>query len=186
MSYYLNKKNYLERIFGSKVIIEKTHINILDTGKSYPIINNVIICDSEITKAAKDVQRSFGNEWNSFNFIADEHVEEFDRYFDIVELNNLNNKVICDLGCGMGRWASIMMQKTNPDIMVCVDFSDAIYDCQKNLNAFDNTIFIKADILAHPFAKDFCDFMYCLGVLHHTTTPSLAAVRSLKSCSQSS
>lgn len=183
MSYYLNKQNYLERIFGSKVMIDIDSISVLDTGKEYPIIDNVIICDSSMLVEALDVQKSFGDEWEAFNFIAHEHVEEFDRYFDLVALDGLNNKVVCDLGCGMGRWASIMLEKASPDIMVCVDFSDAIYECQKNLKDCDNAIFIKADILSHPFGNDFCDFMYCLGVLHHTTSPALEAVRSLKACS---
>lgn len=183
MSHYLNKKQYLERIFASEVNIEEDRITISETGKIFPIIDNVIICDSIILDAARDVQTSFGDEWKAFNFIADEHGEEFDRYFDLVELDGLENKIVCDLGCGMGRWASIMLQKANPDLVVCVDFSEAIYECQRNLASFDNTVFIKADILAHPFGKDFCDFMYCLGVLHHTTTPALQAVRSLRPCS---
>ena len=183
MNHYANKQKYLERIFSSKVSIEESQIRILETGSSYPIVDNVIICDSAIVEAAKDIQTSFGDEWKAFNFISDEHQEEFDSYFDLVKIDNLDGKVVCDLGCGMGRWASIMLQRTSPDIMICVDFSEAIYDCQHNLAEYDNTIFIKADILAHPFAEDFCDFMYCLGVLHHTTTPALQVVRHLRPCS---
>jgi hypothetical protein len=37
-----------------------------------------------------------------------------------------------------------------------------------------------ADLQALPFRKDFCDFLVCLGVLHHLPTPCLEAVRGLR------
>ena len=183
MTYYSEKKKQLEKIFGSKITVGSDYLLIHETGKKYQIQDKVIICDSSLLVEALDVQKSFGEEWQAFNFIGSEHLEEFDRYFDLVKMSDLNDKVVCDLGCGMGRWASVLMNKASPKALICVDFSDAIYECKNNLKDHNNVIFIKADILKHPFDNNFCDFMYCLGVLHHTTTPALKAVRALRSSS---
>ena len=43
-----------------------------------------------------------------------------------------------------------------------------------------NTLFFMGDIKALPFADDFCDFLFCLGVLHHLPAPCLDEVRALR------
>ena len=63
-----------------------------------------------------------------------------------------------------------------------VDFSDAIFEACRNLDGAGNALFFMADIKRLPFAPDFCDFLFCLGVLHHLPTPCLDEVRALKKC----
>ncbi|OGS34371.1 MAG: hypothetical protein A2293_12245 [Elusimicrobia bacterium RIFOXYB2_FULL_49_7] len=61
-----------------------------------------------------------------------------------------------------------------------VDFSDAIFVARKNLAASSHCLFFMGDIQRLPFAKDFADFIFCLGVLHHLPSPCLGEVRKLK------
>ena len=62
-----------------------------------------------------------------FDKIEPEHESEFDMYFSQVDLGSLNNKVVCDVGCGMGRWSWILLNKIAPSHLICIDFSDAIF-----------------------------------------------------------
>ena len=45
--------------------------------------------------------------------ITKEHYDEFELYFDLVDVNKLNDKVVCDFGCGIGRWSKILIDKVN-------------------------------------------------------------------------
>jgi len=64
--------------------------------------------------------------------------------------------------------------------IILVDFSDSIFIARKNLQGANNCLFFMADLKKLPFASDFCDFLFCLGVLHHLPTPCLEEVLSLK------
>ena len=81
------------------------------SGKVYPIKNDVIVCDISLSSESNDIQTSFGEEWQRFDKIEPEHESEFDMYFSQVDLGSLNNKVVCDVGCGMGRWSWILLNK---------------------------------------------------------------------------
>lgn len=177
MGYYDDKKELLDQIFGcdTKLGHQRLHAG----SKEYEIIDDVIHINTDISKESRDIQQSFGEEWSSFNFIEGQHDEEFDRYFDLVNLEELNGGDLCDLGCGMGRWSKILLRRCSPRYLVCVDFSDAIYAARKNLFEHQNVIYIKADILKLPFATNSFHFMFSLGVLHHTTTNALDATRTL-------
>ena len=121
--YYKNNIDTLIRIFGTSNIRFEDNL-LLVNEKQYPIIDDVIVtlspdqypsdlknrlhlksaCENQSEFIAKDIQYTFGEEWKKFNDIKPEHAEEFKQYFDIVDLNSLKSKCICDLGCGIGRW----------------------------------------------------------------------------------
>lgn len=197
--YYQDKIKSLESIFGGdKIALEP---NILIVGnKKYPIINDVIILskpnkytdfvreelrvkedisnNKENKTFAEDIQYTFGEEWKQYNKFLAEHREEFLQYFDIVSLDTLQNLQICDLGCGNGRW-SYYLKDTCKEIIL-IDFSDSIFIARKNLAEANNCLFFMADLKNLPFRDDFCDFLFCLGVLHHLPTSCLDEVLSLK------
>lgn len=192
--YYKDKISSLSEIFGYEKI-ELVHDKIIIGEKVFPIIDDVIIAlsppkytpkvkqllnvSSKIEKKdfAEDIQETFGAEWEEYNEILPEHKLEFESYFDLIDLNDLKDKRVTDLGCGIGRWAHFVAPIARE--MVLVDFSDAVFVARNNLRQNPNCIFIMSDILDLPFEEKFSDFIYCLGVLHHLPVDCLDATRKL-------
>lgn len=200
--YYANKLGTLKNIFGSNDIILGTNCLAVD-GHIYPIINDVIIlldpsqypnslkcriekrqeaakdkATVEPSDFAEDIQFTFGEEWQRFPDILPEHKQEFLQYFDLVNLSELRNHRVCDLGCGIGRWSFFLNDKCRELIMV--DFSEAIFVARRNLANTKNTFFFMGDLKKLPFRNDFADFLFCLGVLHHLPTSAIDEVRMLQ------
>jgi len=194
--YYDDKIDSLRDIFGSDDLqLQEGHLLVGE--KSYPIVDDVIILlDPEQYPAALqarlavnsgavqnreefagDIQYTFGEEWKTYNKVLPEHEREFNEYFDIVDISSLEKARVCDLGCGIGRWAHFLHNRVGE--MLLVDFSEAIFEARRNLADADNVLFFMADLKCLPFRDDFADFLYCLGVLHHLPTPALQEVRML-------
>jgi SAM-dependent methyltransferase len=195
--YYDDKLKLLRDIFGAETIELGDHQVTVD-GKVYPILDDVIIAldpaqypesirqrlgmsvddnPNEVSEFAKDIQKTFGAEWQKFRSVMSEHEEEFRQYFDVVDLETLGEKRVCDLGCGMGRWSHFFQDKVRE--LVLVDFSDAIFVARGNLKDATNAVFVMADVTRLPFRSDFADFAFSLGVLHHLPIDALQVVRTL-------
>jgi SAM-dependent methyltransferase len=193
VSYYKDKVESLRRIFGTNDLsLEGDALQV--AGRLYPIVQDVIVLlpperrPASVTGArpggpsdagfAPDVQDTFGREWTMYQEVLPEHEEEFRRYFDLVDLEGLRAARVCDLGCGIGRWSRFLADRCRE--LVLVDFSDAIFVARRNLASCPRALFFMGDIRALPFSEDFCDFLFCLGVLHHLPTPCLDEVRALR------
>lgn len=200
--YYADKLGILKDIFGSSEIILETNCLAVD-GHIYPIIDDVIIlldpmqypdllknrlkkwkesskykATAEPSDFAEDIQFTFGEEWKRFPDILPEHKQEFLQYFDLVNLSELRNYSVCDLGCGIGRWSLFISDKCRE--LILVDFSEAIFVARRNLANTNNTFFFMGDLKKLPFRNEFVDFLFCLGVLHHLPTSAIDEVRMLK------
>ena len=81
-------------------------------------------------------------------------------------LEELKGKLILDAGCGMGRFMEIALKYGGT--VIGVDMSLAIEAAYQNLHKHSNAHFIQADIFQLPFKEGSFDFIYSLGVLHHT------------------
>jgi SAM-dependent methyltransferase len=196
--YYKNKLDRLRELFGNNnVVIDEGSLRVGST--SYPIVDDVIILleptqypdsvkerlglndKSEVVSQteffAQDIQHTFGSEWRVFNKILKDHEREFHEYFDLIDINSLKEKRVCDLGCGIGRWAYFLADQVK-DITV-IDFSEAIFEARKNLSAHNNVLFFLGDLKALPFPDNCFDFGYCLGVLHHLPSSALREVRAI-------
>jgi len=177
--YYSDKISSLERIFGSESLIVESGRIIINKDTILPIVNDVIIAmPDSVGSKAKDIQDGFGDEWGEFSAMLPEYNNEFQDYFDIVDLQGLKGKTVCDLGCGVGRWSYFM--KDIAQEIVLVDFSDAIFEARDNLRGNNNMIYIKADVRCLPFRDNFADFIMCLGVLHHLPEDALFILRGLR------
>lgn len=200
--YYSDKMESLREILQGENIRLRSGYLLVDE-HTYPIVDDVIILlDSafypqslkdrmrfnvDISGAGryefiKDIQFTFGEEWRRFSQILPEHEKEFYEYFDIVNLNELKNYRVCDLGCGNGRWSYFLKDRCRE--LVLVDFSDAIFVARHNLKDAKNVLFFMGDLQHLPFKTGFADFLFCLGVLHHLPTNALEEVKQLKKYSK--
>ncbi len=196
--YYKDKLGTLKSIFGVEdVTLEAEHLVV--RAQRFPIVDDVIILSepsrhTTLVKKklglgtegaadpchefAEDVQFSFGEEWNAYRDVLAEHRQEFAQYFDLVDVNSFRHARVCDLGCGIGRWSYFLKDFCHE--IVLVDFSDAIFLARRNLVTSSNCLFFMCDLQKLPFRDDFCEFIFCLGVLHHLRAHCLEAVRRLR------
>ena len=118
----------------------------------------------------RKVVNDFGNEWESYDQSSldrDELKKQFSDYFKLFPWQGkITNGVGADIGCGTGRWAKFVAEKTN--FLICVDASSkAIRVAKKNLCHKNNCYVIQGRIDALPILNNSLDFAYSLGVLHH-------------------
>lgn len=198
MAYYGNKIGSLKRVFGTDDIVLADN-SLKVNGRRYPIIDDVIVLLEplqytdyvrerivpensarvhDIAAFSEAVQSSFGQQWLEYCNILDEHQAEFAQYFDVVEIDELQLQSVCDLGCGTGRWSYFLQGRCRE--LILVDFSDAIFVARRNLARSDSALFFMGDIKRLPFAENFCDFLFTLGVLHHLPSDALDEVRALR------
>ncbi len=196
--YYDDKVELIADVFGAddvRVDARGVHLD----GRFLPVLDDVIIAldvehlppdvrarvpEPESSSAANapfaaDVQRSFGEEWKSHPDILPDHSAEVRSYFDdLLPIDELRERRVVDLGCGIGRWSYFIADRCRE--LVLVDYSEAIFVARRNLRHADNTVFVMADILDLPFRPGAFDFVVCLGVLHHLPTDALDVIRALR------
>jgi len=81
------------------------------------------------------------------------------------EPEDLAGKLVLDVGCGMGRFAEVATRWGAH--VVGVDLSLAAEVAEENLRD-RQAVFFQADVFKLPFAPESFDYIYSLGVLHHT------------------
>ena len=117
-----------------------------------------------------DVIRDFGSEWRRFDqssLSAADQIEMFNGYFHIFPWDSLPSKPVgADIGCGSGRWASLVAPRVGH--LCLVDPSgDALAVARQNLSNAANVSFYQVSVDDLPFKDGSLDFAYSLGVLHH-------------------
>ncbi len=113
---------------------------------------------------------SFGFQWLKHNKtqLDDENSRRSEKDFILrtrLEPADLAGKVVLDVGCGMGRYAEVATRWGAR--VVGIDLSQAVEAAAANLGDRDAAI-LQADALRLPFAPESFDYIYSLGVLHHT------------------
>jgi ubiquinone/menaquinone biosynthesis C-methylase UbiE len=138
-------------------------------GRKYPLVKGVVrFVDAE------QYAGSFGFQWQVFR--ETQLDGEFSRRSENdfrrrtgFEPEDLAGKLVLDVGCGMGRFAEVATRWGAR--VVGVDLSVAAEVAQENLkdrNESGQTVFFQADVFRLPFAPESFDYIYSLGVLHHT------------------
>jgi len=113
---------------------------------------------------------SFGFQWHRYHRTQLDHAEvrEAEEHFRRktgFSPEELQGKLVLDVGCGMGRFAEVATRWGAR--VVGVDLSAAAEVAARNLASRDFAAF-QADVFFLPFAPESFDFIYSIGVLHHT------------------
>lgn len=122
-----------------------------------------------------DIATSFGFQWNKFPLVQLDSYSKDSRSRErfISETGWVEplseSGLILDAGCGSGRFSEIAL-RLGPHL-VMVDASDAIYAAKENLGMSSKATFVKASLLALPFNDYSFDYVYCIGVIQHTSQP---------------
>jgi len=113
---------------------------------------------------------SFGFQWQKYarTQLDDTQSAESERDFRRktgLTPEELKGKLVLDVGCGMGRFAEVATRWGAQ--VIGVDLSAAAQVAARNL-ADREFVALQADVFALPFAPESFDFIYSIGVLHHT------------------
>lgn len=84
----------------------------------------------------------------------------------------MRGRRVLDVGCGAGRFAEIAL--ATGARVVAVDQSAAVEACRDNLIHHRTLDVVQADLHRLPFRPAACDYVYSLGVVHHTPDPARA------------
>jgi SAM-dependent methyltransferase len=134
-------------------------------GRKYPLVSGVV--------RFVDTQQyvgSFGFQWHvhARTQLDNEESKRSERAFRRrtgFRPEDLAGKLVLDVGCGMGRFADVATRWGAH--VVGVDLSLAAEVAARNMAGREATIF-QADVFQLPFAPESFDFIYSIGVLHHT------------------
>jgi len=125
---------------------------------------------TEEARKKEETSKSFAYEWQNFSNMLEEWKKNFDFYFEPVkDVGLLKDKIILEIGCGKGRhtfYASDIAKE-----VIAVDFGKSVDVALLNNKDKQNVYFVQADIYNLPFKKNYFDFIFCIGVLHHLPTP---------------
>jgi 2-polyprenyl-3-methyl-5-hydroxy-6-metoxy-1,4-benzoquinol methylase len=151
----------------SKLRQEEGGLACVGCGRKYPRITGVVrFVDAE------HYAGSFGFQWQEFrqtqldNDESRRSEKDFRRRTGF-EPEDLAGKLVLDVGCGMGRFAEIATRWGAR--VVGVDLSVAAEVAEENLKeTAGQAVFFQADVFHLPFAPESFDYIYSLGVLHHT------------------
>jgi SAM-dependent methyltransferase len=134
-------------------------------GRQYPLRNGVVRF-----VGAQEYAGSFGFQWKLYarTQLDDATSQKSERAFRRrtgFRPEDLAGKLVLDVGCGMGRFAEVATRWGAH--VVGIDLSLASEVAAKNLAERNATIF-QADVFKLPFAAESFDYIYSIGVLHHT------------------
>jgi SAM-dependent methyltransferase len=135
-------------------------------GHSYPIVRGIPRFVSSDGYAA-----NFGFEWNLHNRTQLDTENQRESEQTLMEKTGFTSgdfrgKLVLDVGCGMGRFADVASRWGAT--VVGVDLTSAIDAASGNIGDRDNVHLAQADVFRLPLRDGTFDFVFSIGVLHHT------------------
>ena len=115
---------------------------------------------------------SFGRQWNRYDVARPDEDEATFQVKTGVSPADLAGKLVLDAGCGGGRYARLV--GSTGAMLIGVDLSAAVVKAAQLCRSLSNVAIIQADLLDLPLADAAFDFVYSIGVLHHTPNPRRA------------
>ncbi len=125
--------------------------------------------------------KSFGYQWNKWSRVQFESENingpmkgHTSRMFERIigsEIDDMEGKLILDVGCGSGRFIDMVRRKKGRAIGI--DYSAAVEAARANFPMDKNVLICQADALNLPIRLGVMDGAFSIGVLHHTPDPQL-------------
>ncbi len=136
-------------------------------GATYPVQRGILAFETGEEYAA-----SFGRQWTRYEVIRPEEDLEVFKTKTGVDPEELGGLTVLDAGCGSGRYSRVVAE--HGARVVGVDKSRAVEKAAAVCRAYPDVVFARADLLALPFLDATFDFVFSIGVIHHTSAPRLA------------
>lgn len=143
-----------------------------DRGHAYPIVDGVpyVAVDSWADERSSNVVRrtseAFGLQWTARADAAEVGRADLLLHLPARWDPTIFAGAVLDLGCGMGRYTELVAAEGAS--VIGLDVSVAVGVASSRSPAAD---FVRADIIAPPFATGSFDLVYSFGVLHHLPDP---------------
>jgi SAM-dependent methyltransferase len=114
---------------------------------------------------------SFGFQWNKYARTQLDNQDSHDSEITFrrktgFSPEELSGKLVLDVGCGMGRFAEVASRWGAR--VVGIELSSAAEVAAHNFANLDSVSIFQANLFSLPFAPESFDFIYSIGVLHHT------------------
>tara|TARA_Y100000589_G_scaffold94989_1_gene89698 strand:- start:3406 stop:4452 length:1047 start_codon:yes stop_codon:yes gene_type:complete len=188
LKFYAEELSHSERIYNlvDKLIIMLNSVD--ECIYNYPFNFSV----SKPFEVKEETARVYSNLWKNLSL-----EEKTDNTRNIIierwKANNINpdlvkGKSVIDVGCGSGRH-SFALSKLGANHVTAVDFGDEGLNIGRNLAEqlnINNISFRKVDVLEMPFKNESFDFVFCNGVLHHTTNIEKGIQELIRVCKKGS
>ncbi len=140
--------------------------------KIFNIVDGVpVFTEDNIESKVKLTAQNFGYSWKKFSTTNKAfYKKQFFDWISPIDEKFLENKLILDGGCGKGH--HLLMVSPFVQEAIGVDISDAAFVAYENTKHLSNIHIIKADLNNLPLKNELFDYIYSVGVIHHTEDPS--------------
>lgn len=149
-----------------------------DCGCVFPIKSGVPRMFYKTSEGVKKTAVVFSKEWNLFDyedpqddtwsdFNTDKRISRFMTAFNI-KPEDLKGKVVLDAGCGNGK-LSFDLTKFGAEV-IAIDISSGVENAFKAYK-HDRLHYVQGDLMQIPFGNSLFDYVWSVGVLHHTPDP---------------
>lgn len=126
----------------------------------------VAVSSDSSTLSCDGTARTFGHQWTTFDVERPQEDEAYFRSKTGSDPASMRGKLVLDAGCGGGRYTRVAAEAGAT--VISIDISAAVEKTASLTFDVPNVHIIQADIFALPFASFTFDFIYSIGVLHHT------------------
>ena len=153
-------------------IIEGT-LSCAGCQKQFPIVRGIPrLVDRPLSEEERITVENFGYEWNTFDHLDEKYAAQFLDWIQPVKPSFFEGKVVLEGGCGKGRH-TLLAAQWGAKTVVGIDLSSAVEVAFRNTRHLSNVHIVQADIFQLPLKKAF-DFVFSIGVVHHTSNPEKA------------
>jgi SAM-dependent methyltransferase/uncharacterized protein YbaR (Trm112 family) len=133
------------------------------SGRSAPVVKDVYL------KGQEHVMDAFGFEWNEFSEYSNDN---FDQWVEPLTPEFFDGKFGLDAGCGAGRHSR--KAHSYGARLIAMDLSPAVDASYAKAREIDGIDVVQGDIFSPPLMDGIFEFIYSIGVIHHTPDPPRA------------
>ncbi|HWR72015.1 MAG TPA: methyltransferase domain-containing protein, partial [Nitrospirota bacterium] len=145
-------------------------------GAAYPIDAGIPVLFEQRLVNADNTRTAdrFGYEWERFDFLSSTYEPQFLDWVWPITREFFPGKVVLDAGCGKGRHA-VCSTRFGASEVIGIDLAaGSVSAAFRNTRELENVHIVRADIFNLPFRDEAFDYIYSIGVLHHTPDPGRA------------